>query len=254
MKLTINNIDLEIDERILCKQLDLTIASGQFWAVIGKNGVGKTTLLKSLCNLYPVNNGHVCINDKNIQHTDSKNLAQLIGLMQQDYEYFFPCTVIEAVLMSRFPYLSSWKFETIEDHEVAQHCLEKTKLKNLQNRQVKTLSGGEKRRLHLAMLMAQSPSFFLLDEPTNHLDLATQISFMEILKSYFIDKDKAGIMVTHDINLVSRYCDHVLLLFDHGEWLSGTVENIMNEQNLTRLLDYPVIQTQINNQQHFIPA
>ena len=254
MKLSINNIDLEIEGRKLCKQLNLIVSSGQFWAVIGKNGVGKTTLLKALCNLYPLNSGSITINNQTIGNINPKQLAQLIGLMQQDYEYFFPCTVIEAVLMSRFPYLSSWQFETTEDQQIAQHCLQITRLNDLQHRQVKTLSGGEKRRLHLAMLMAQSPDFFLLDEPTNHLDLSTQINVMEVLKSYFKDNNKAGIMVTHDINLVSRYCDHVLLLFDQGEWLSGPVGRIMNEKNLTRLLDYPLIETQIQNYRHFIPA
>jgi len=254
MNLTINKLDLEIAGKTLCKQLNLTVSSGQFWAVIGKNGVGKTTLLKSICNLHTQNKGSISINENTIETINPKDLAQLIGLMQQDYEYFFPCTVIEAILMSRFPYLSSWQFETAEDHQIAQHCLHITQLKELQNRQVKTLSGGEKRRLHLAMLMAQAPNFFLLDEPTNHLDLATQISFMETLKSYFSEHNKAGFMVTHDINLVSRYCDHVLLLFDQGKWLSGPVEDIMNEKNLSRLLDYPIIQTQIQNHQHFIPA
>jgi iron complex transport system ATP-binding protein len=254
MNLKINNIDLEIGNRILCKQLNLIVSTGQFWAVIGKNGVGKTTLLKAICNLYPLKNGVITIKNNDIKSSDTKDLARYIGLMQQDYEYFFPCTVIEAVLMSRYPYLSSWQFETTEDHQVARHCLQMTKLEHLQNRQVKTLSGGEKRRLHLAMLMSQSPDFFLLDEPTNHLDLSTQMQFMELLKSHFNKNNKAGIMVSHDINLVSRYCDHVLLLFDEGQWMSGSVDNIMNEKNLSQLLDYPIMQTQINQHRHFVPA
>ncbi|MFK5894714.1 MAG: ABC transporter ATP-binding protein [Pseudomonadota bacterium] len=260
MNLNINAIDLEIGDRILCKQLNLIVSTGQFWAIVGKNGVGKTTLLKALCNLHALKNGSITLKKNNslenndIKTIDTKDLARFIGLMQQDYEYFFPCTVIEAVLMSRFPYLSAWQFETTEDYQIAQHCLQITKLEELQNRQVKTLSGGEKRRLHLAMLMSQSPDFFLLDEPTNHLDLATQMQFMELLKSHFNKNNKAGIMVSHDINLVSRYCDHVLLLFDDGEWLSGTTKEIMNEKNLSLLLDYPVMQTQINQHRHFVPA
>ncbi|MFK5984471.1 MAG: ABC transporter ATP-binding protein [Pseudomonadota bacterium] len=259
MDLNINQLELQINHKTLCKKLNIKVTSGQFWAIIGKNGAGKTTLLKAICNIYPYQQGDISITTadkqtRNIKNIDSKSLARNIGLMQQDYEYTFPCTVQEAVLMSRYPYLSSWQFETIEDKEIALQCLQQTRLDSLAKRQVKTLSGGEKRRLHLAMLMAQSPDFFLLDEPTNHLDLATQMQFMEMLKSHFNISNTAGIMVSHDINLVMRYCDHVLLLFDQGEWLSGTTEKIMNEENLSRLLDYPIIQTQIKQQQFFIPA
>ncbi len=253
MELNVNNLDLQISEKYLCRQLSLNVSTGQFWAVLGKNGVGKTTLLKAIANIHPFSQGTIKIANQSIQTIDAKILAQYIGLMQQDYEYTFPCTVQEAVLMSRYPYLSSWQFETIEDKNIAFKCLQQTHLDKLANRQVKTLSGGEKRRLHLAMLMAQSPNFFLLDEPTNHLDLATQMQFMALLSQHFKQNNKAGIMVSHDINLVMRYCDHVLFLFDEGNWLSGTTEDIMNEENLSKLLDYPIIKVKINQHYHFIP-
>jgi len=240
MLLSLQQLELHIGEKNICKDLHLTIAPGDFWAILGNNGVGKTTLLHSLCNLYPSPPGAIQLNQENIQDLAKKSLAKAIGLMQQDYEYFFPCSVMEAVLMGRYPYLSTWQWESEQDQQIAEQALKKTNLLDLQERQVKTLSGGEKRRLHLAILLCQSPDIFLLDEPTNHLDLSTQILFLDLLQSHFKTEQKTGIMVVHDPNLAIKYCNKALLLFGKGEWQAGSSDEILQAENLTQMYQYPI--------------
>lgn len=252
-RLKIQNLGLTIGQKQICKNLNLTLSNGEFWAILGNNGVGKTTLIHSLCNLYPSPPGSIHLDEKSIQEMDKRTLAQSIGLMQQDYEYFFPCTVMEAVLMGRYPYLSAWQWESEQDHQIAEQALQKTNLLDLQDRQVKTLSGGEKRRLHLAMLICQSPDIFLLDEPTNHLDLSTQILFLERLKQHFQKQQKIGIMVVHDPNLAIKYCTHALLLFGQGEWLAGPCADVLDAANLSRMYQYPIKKLQLDGETLFVP-
>jgi len=253
MFLSIQQLDLHIGEKNICQDLQLNVLAGEFWAILGNNGVGKTTLLHSLCNLYPSPQGCIQLNKKTIQEVPKKSLAKAIGLMQQDYEYFFPCTVMEAVLMGRYPYLSSWQWESDEDRKIAEQALIKTNLVDLKDRQVKTLSGGEKRRLHLAMLLSQSPDIFLLDEPTNHLDLSTQILFLDLLQKHFHNQQKTGIMVVHDPNLAIKYCNKALLLFGDGKWQAGTSDDVLNSENLSQMYQYPIKKFTIDGETIFVP-
>jgi len=252
-ELSIQQLDLEIGGKSICHDLQLTFSAGEFWAILGNNGVGKTTLLHSFCNLYPSPQSCIQLNQEAIHELPKKSLAKAIGLMQQDYEYFFPCTVMEAVLMGRYPYLSSWQWESEQDRKIAEQALVQTNLLELKERQVKTLSGGEKRRLHLAMLLCQSPDIFLLDEPTNHLDLSTQILFLDLLQNHFYNQNKTGIMVVHDPNLAYKYCNKALLLFGDGKWQAGPVTEVLNERNLSQMYQYPIKKLSAEGETLFVP-
>ncbi len=254
MTLTVSGLSLEIESQTLLEKLSFEVKAGQLWGVIGSNGIGKTTLLRTILGIHPFVSGTISIDQIPIQQLPPRTRAQKIAFMQQEYEMNFPGNVIDAVLMSRFPYLQAWHLEQESDRKIVQKILQDCRLDSLAGRQINSLSGGEKRRLHLAMLLAQQARYLLLDEPTNHLDVSSQIYLMQRLQEYLSDNDAAGIMVSHDINLVSHFCTHVLLLFSVDEHLCGTVEHILKQHNIERLLQHPAYCWQKNNQRYFIPA
>lgn len=237
MAIQIDNLDLRIGDKQLCRSLNLTVKRGQSWAVLGVNGVGKSTLLHHIIGIDHFGGNSVKIDEQALSEFSGnrKQLARKIGLLLQDYEYNFPCTVLESVLIGRHPYKSNWQWENDQDIEIAESALEQVGLIELKHRNMDTLSGGEKRRLNIATLLTQDPDFLLLDEPTNHLDLNAQVSILELLKRHVQQQNKAAIMVMHDANLAKRYCDHVLMLFGNGEWQAGTSKDLINVETLEKL-------------------
>jgi len=144
----------------------------------------------------------------------------------------FPATVLESVLVGRHPHLSRWQWESAEDVRIAREALAAADMAGTEARDVRTLSGGERRRVALAALLAQQPHLFLLDEPSSHLDLSHQLMLLERLAAAVRLGDKSLIMVVHDVNLAVRYCDHALLLAD-GEALAGPAQELFTAERLS---------------------
>jgi iron complex transport system ATP-binding protein len=258
MTLQTKHLSLSIADKLICNNLSIDFKPGEFWGIMGVNGVGKTSLLKTLIGLHGDDShihvsGTVILDNKKIQHTKRIELAQNMGMMLQEYEYNFPSTVLEAALIGRHPYIKQWQWLNQEDKQLALDALDKVALKDLSQRQINTLSGGEKRRLNLATLLTQNPEYYLLDEPVNHLDIKAQLNILSLLKDKFSLGQQCGIMVIHEPNLAYRFCDHMLLLFSDGSYLSGHTDEVLTQNNLSRLYDCPI--HQINEAQHrlFIP-
>ena len=254
MTLKINNLSLRIGDTEICKNLKLTVKPGELWAVLGVNGVGKSTLLHHMIDVDKAVADEIVIDDNRLlyYHRHRKLLAHKTGILLQEYEYNFSCTVQEAALIGRHPYLSQWQWESIEDLKITENALKKTNMFELKDRLTNTLSGGEKRRLNIATLLAQNPDYLLLDEPTNHLDLGAQIKILDLIRQHIKENNKSGIMVIHDANLANRYCDNVLMLFGQGEWASGCVGDMINSKNLERLYNCPIQALSNENQTVFI--
>ncbi len=246
MSLKTHKLSLSIADKAICTDLDVCFNPGEFWGVMGVNGVGKTTLLQTLIGLRAIksknNSGHgyITLNQININDFRRIDLAQRIGMMLQEYEYNFPSTVIEATLIGRHPFITGWQMEDSLDQQIAISALKNVALENFLERSVSTLSGGEKRRLNLATLLTQNPDYYLLDEPVNHLDIRAQLEILYLLKEKFSHQKQCGIMVIHDPNMAYRFCDHMLLLFNDGQWLAGKTEDILTWENLSRLYNCPI--------------
>lgn len=251
--LSCQQLTIQIESRQLCQPLTLAIQPQQRWAILGKNGAGKSTLLHTLAGLRPPQGGEIFLQEAALEKIDRRQVAQQLGVLLQEQASEFPGTVKEHVLMGRHPHLERWQWEQSDDIKLAQQALQQLDLQDYQQRQVASLSGGERQRLAIATLLCQQPKLMLLDEPTNHLDLHHQIAVLDTLSALTNQPDHALIMVIHDINLALRYCDHFLLLFDEGEHLSGPAEQVINEQQLSRLYQHPVIRIESPHRSIFLP-
>jgi len=246
-------LSVSIAGKNVCEQLAFSVNRGERWGILGVNGVGKTTLLHTLGGLRSPNQGSITYRGENITAIPAPRLAQQRGFLFQDFNDPFPSTVMETVLIGRHPHIKSWQWESADDVDIANAALAEVGLSDLAHRVVSTLSGGERRRLALASLLAQQPALFFLDEPTNHLDLQYQIQMMQLLTERARREDAALIMILHDINLASRFCDHVLMLFGEGKTAAGATETLFTESTLSELYRYPVQRVDSQQQRLFIP-
>lgn len=232
--LTASSLTLELGNKLLCSDLDLTIEAGQSWGLLGRNGAGKTTLLQSLMGVRPVDAGRVSVAGNDITAIARRELATRVGMLFQEGMDTLPASVLETVMLGRHPHNKSLFNDSEEDKQIALQALRSFDLEDYSKRKLDTLSGGEQQRLALAMLYTQRPDLYLLDEPSNHLDVAFQIRLLSRF-SELVKLDGASLlMATHDINLAARFCDHIILLMDEGEHCVGTTEEILTEENLSR--------------------
>lgn len=233
--LSLHDLGVRIGNVDVCRGLTLEFAPGQSWAVLGRNGSGKTTLLHTLAGLRAPQHGEVRLDGAPLGTLARRRIARRLGLLPQDSHDPFPATVLETALLGRHPHGSPWGWETAEDMRLAHQALQRVGLAGWDGRDVATLSGGERRRLALATLLAQAPDILLLDEPTNHLDLHHQIELTALLARLAREQQKTVVMVLHDVNLAARCADHALLLHGAGEVTAGPCTQILKTPQLERL-------------------
>jgi iron complex transport system ATP-binding protein len=232
--LACTQLNVEVAGRALVRELELSIAGGSVTAVLGCNGAGKTLTLHTLAGLRAPAHGSVTLDGELLARWPRRALARKLGLLTQTTEDPFPSTVLDSVLVGRHPHIDFWRWESDADRAIARTALAAVALEELAERDVDTLSGGERRRVALAALLAQNPDVFLLDEPINHLDPHHQIDVLKLLR----EKAHAGrtvVMSLHDAGLAARFSDYALLLFGNGEWLSGRTAAVLTPETMTKL-------------------
>ncbi|MFT5427041.1 MAG: iron complex transport system ATP-binding protein [Gammaproteobacteria bacterium] len=252
--LTTQSLTVSIAGKPICNKLNVTMQRGERWAILGGNGAGKTTLLHTFAGLRTADKGQVYFSDKSLEQWPRKLLSQKLGLLLQDSNDIFPSTVLETVMIGRHPHLKFWEIESQSDFDIARQALVEVSLEDAQDRQVNTLSGGERRRLAIATLLVQNPELFLLDEPTNHLDMRYQITLLEMLIRKAKEQDGCLCMVLHDANLASRYCTHIMLMISPDDIVTGSVDDILNEDNLARLYQFPIKSVETESGRVFLPG
>lgn len=237
----------------LCRDLDLTIRPGERWGVLGVNGSGKTTLLHTLAGLLPALGGSVRLDGVDIDRLPRRRVALRLGLLPQDSQDPFPATVLETALMGRHPHLGPWRSEGPDDLRIAREALAAVGLSAMAARRADTLSGGERRRLAVATLLAQDPCVYLLDEPLNHLDIRHQMEVLALLTRAGAES-RSVVMTLHEPTLASRYCDRVLLLFGDETWDAGDPAELLSAECLGRLYRHPIEVVESRHGRVFLPA
>lgn len=253
-ELSCKGLEVQIAGIRVVNGLELRLQPGQFWGLLGPNGIGKTTLLKCLAGLEPPAAGQVLLESRAIHELPRKLLARHVGMLQQHTAYVFDSSVLQTALTGRHPHLAYWEREGPEDLAKAAAALEAVDLGGFAERSVTGLSGGEARRLAFASLLVQEPDIMLLDEPSNHLDLRHQVQIMGMIRARIIDEGRAAIAALHDINLAARYCSHIIMLFGAGDWCGGTSHEMLTETSLERLYHCPVERIDGRNGPRFHPV
>ncbi|MBW2366868.1 MAG: ABC transporter ATP-binding protein [Deltaproteobacteria bacterium] len=196
------------------KGLNVHIQKGEFFIILGPNGSGKTTLLKTICGLEPFQHGSVELFGRSFSSYARKALAKTLSFVGQVPPADLPFTVLQTVLMGRFPHLGVLGLATEKDVEMANQVLEISGISHLANRKLDQLSGGERQRVFIARALCQEPKLLILDEPTASLDLSHQLRIMDLMESLKKEKQLTIVMVSHDINLAAMYADRLLLMND----------------------------------------
>lgn len=229
-----NDLTVCVPGRTLVDKLNFELSGGQFLAVLGQNGTGKSLTLHTLAGLRPAHEGTVMMLGRTIERLSRRQISQHLALLPQYTEDVFPSTVLDTVMIGRHPHIGRLQWESPDDRRLALDALRQMDLGEMISRDVATLSGGERRRAAVAQVLAQAPNIYLLDEPTNHLDPQHQLDVLEV----FVRKARDGATVIaslHDVNLAARFADQCLLLFGDGRWALGVPEQILTEDRLTEL-------------------
>ena len=252
--LSLENLSIDISDTCVCQDLSLGINRGEVWSVLGRNGVGKSTLLKTLAGLRAPAGGQVILDDREVMGLSRRSRAQQLGILFQENETLFPASVLDTVLTGRHPWLNPLQGESSEDIQKSREALELVDLDQMSDRSMTTLSGGERRRADLAALVTQEPLVLLLDEPSNHLDMHYQVVMLGNLIADWRSRDGVVILVMHDVNLALRFSDHLLLLFGEGLTESGSVETLATESILSRVYNHTMRMTNTADGTWFYPG
>lgn len=222
--------------------VDLAVPRGSFYAILGPNGCGKTTLLRLLLGALTADRGHVRYGDRPLDAWSRRALARRIGVVPQVEELVFPLSVRELVGMGRYPHLGPWRGVGPADRDAVRRALETCDVADLADRPVGTLSGGERQRARLARALAQEPETLVLDEPTASLDIAHEMGIFELLRS-LAGRGVTVLMVTHNLNIAARYADRLLLMDRGRPAAQGDAHTVFRRDTLERVYGWPLAVT-----------
>ena len=224
------DITVGYGEHTVLKSVSLAIEQGGFLGILGPNGCGKTTFLRSLSKVLKPEDGVVYIDGKTVSSYDAKTFAKTVGCVSQETETSFEFSVRDIVLMGRHPHIGRLAPLTAEDYAIADEAMRFTNTLQFKDRLVTELSGGERQRVLIAKTLAQQPKILLLDEPTNHLDVCHQIEILQLIRSLTPKITVIGVL--HDLNLASYFCDRIVLM-EKGQILSvGTPAEVLTPERV----------------------
>jgi iron complex transport system ATP-binding protein len=212
--------------------VSLDIQPGEVLALLGPNGGGKTTLLRTLAGLIPKLSGTVTVAGRDLATLSTREVAQRIGFVPQEEAWSFGFTVAEAVSMGRLP-ISNGFFDTDEDRERAKHSMEEAGCYELRDRPITELSGGERQRVLLARAIAQETPVLFLDEPTSHLDPQYQVSIATLI-SRLAKSGKAIVVAIHDLTVAAAIADWAVLVFEGRVTEGQGIDEVLASSELER--------------------
>lgn len=227
--------------------LSFHVDAGEILGIVGPNGSGKSSLLKILSGLMRVGEGDVLLGGTSLQKRSQADIARLVAVVPQEYAQVFPFTVAETVLMGRFPHRTVrwWSMgigdETPSDLASAHQAMVDTDVVSLADRLVSDLSGGERQRVVIARALAQEPKILLLDEPTAFLDINHQIEICSLVGRLRAERKLTVVLVSHDLNVASQYCDRVLMLKEGQLCRIGSPEETIRQEVLRMVYGCDVV-------------
>ena len=218
--------------RIL-QDIDLQVPPGTLSGLIGPNGSGKSSLLRCIYRALRPSAGQIDLDGADIWKIPSRQVAQQVAAVLQEFPPGFGLLVDEVVVMGRTPHKGLFDQSDAEDAAVVEAALQHAGALHLKEREFDTLSGGEKQRVLIARALAQRPRLLLLDEPTNHLDIRHQLEVLRLLRRL-----KVSVLASiHDLNLAAAYCDHLFAIKDGRIQAAGAPAEILTPELIGHLFD-----------------
>ncbi|MVF11560.1 ABC transporter ATP-binding protein [Ketobacter sp. MCCC 1A13808] len=254
-RLQVKRMSVGYEHDPILKTLNIDIPDGSFTAIIGPNGCGKTTLLRSLCRLLKPETGQVCLDGENIHHYPAKTVAKQLGLLPQSANAPEGIRVTDLVARGRYPHQTLFRQWSEEDAVAVQLAMDVTGTTQFADRMVDSLSGGQRQRVWIAMALAQQTPILLLDEPTTYLDIAHQIDLMELFRMLNLESGRTLVAVLHDLNHACRYATHLIAIKDGEVVAQGSPQRIITAQLVQQVfgLDCIVINDPVSHTPLIIP-
>ncbi|KAJ53535.1 iron complex transport system ATP-binding protein [Clostridium tetanomorphum] len=220
------------DDKLIVDDLNINIPKGKITTIIGPNGCGKSTVLKTVGRILKPKKGVVYLNGDDIRNLSTKEVAQKMAILPQSPQAQARLTVGEIVSYGGFPHQRGFGKLSSEDKKIITWALEITKLTEFETRTVDNLSGGQRQRVWIAMALAQQTDLILLDEPTTYLDMAYQLEVLELLYKLNREQNCTIVMVLHDLNLAARFADYMIAIRSGKIIRHGTPKEIMTKKVL----------------------
>ena len=220
--------------------VSLAAERGMLTAIVGPNGSGKSTLVRALIGRIPLQRGTIRVDGTPTTQLGGAELARRVAVITQREELAFPLLVSEYVALGRFPHLGIWHAAEVNDQRVIDESIDAAGVAALRERRIDALSGGEWQRVRLARALAQGGDVLVLDEPTTFLDIGHEMSVFELLHG-LARKGKAVLLISHQLNLVARFADQLVLLHRGAVAAAGAPDSVMRADILERVYEWPLV-------------
>ncbi len=254
--LELQNMTFGYGKMILFRELSLSIGMGEFVGIIGPNGSGKSTLIKLMAGILKPTEGTIALKEKPIPKWSEREIARSIAYVPQQTQMSHAFSVMDIILMGRYPHRKLVFIENAEDISIARNALATVGAEKLEHHYFDDLSGGEKQRIILAAALAQEPAILLLDEPTSSLDLHYQIYIFNVLKKLNQSLSLSVVTAVHDLNLAARFCNRILLLTGDQHVIDGPTESVLSTDRLMALFHVQIhtYQDPVSGFRYFLPV
>jgi len=219
--------------------LTFSLKKGDIFCILGPNGVGKSTLIRCLCNFLSLNKGTIFLEGKEIRSYTKLQLAKKIGFIPQLHQPAFPFLVRDFVLLGRTPHIPLCSTPSSEDILISEKCMKRAGIAHLASRPYTRISGGERQLVMFARIMAQEPELMLLDEPTSHLDLKNQVRILDMIES--LSRSGLSCVFTTHIPDHAFLLDSTVALMKNQSIIKiGPAKEVITEENMLAAYDIPV--------------
>ena len=243
------NLNISYGNLDIVKDLNLDIPKGKITTIIGSNGCGKSTILKTIARIIQAKSGDIFVNNINIKEQSPKDLAKVMAVLPQSPQAPSGLTVEELIAYGRFPHQKGFGKMKNEDEDIVTWALKSTGIEEFRERPMEALSGGQRQRAWIAMALAQQTEILILDEPTTYLDLAHQLEILKLLEELNRKQGTTIVMVIHELNNAARFADHMIGVKKGKVVCQGTAHEVMTKENLKELfnIDAEIVEDPRNN-------
>ncbi|MDN4620282.1 ABC transporter ATP-binding protein [Paenibacillus sp. PsM32] len=228
VRLMTSKLDIAYEDRLIVQDLSVQIPQGQITALVGANGSGKSTILKTMARIMQPKSGAVLLDGKSIHKQSTREIAKQLAILPQNPTAPEGLTVTELVSYGRFPYQKGFGSMKAEDKAMVEWAIEATGMVDFYDRPIDQLSGGQRQRAWIAMALAQDTEILFLDEPTTFLDMAHQLEVLQLLEKLNADSQRTIVMVVHDLNHASRYAHHMIAIKNGKAVAEGTPVEVVS--------------------------